>query len=368
MLYHNYVKERILIRYSWFLFVPLFLIFASVLQGCGSTHSVDGGQAKKDDIYTIPKPISTGRFYVSAKTGKPGFENATQKNTNLYVFGEGEDALYVHVKTEERTNKFGNKIKFIGFNVGGNNINNTFQIGSDPQNVKIFKTVTKEGVSLYILNSTYDITCDYTILGRKKDGTFIKYIDTKDITQNYFGNQKTGGIIVYDKTIQTQENMFILDCFYYKLGAKNFPGDKVCRFIFRWNENNQSFDVEQTDIAMPNEKEKASTANSSAGNQGDIYACTKAQHGIGAVDYYVRQRTLRDIDEATGIFEVNIKMIPKHANGQVEHRYIFSYNSQEGKWYWKNVEDDNYHALPEDLIQLVDVCIPFSSVARKYNG
>ncbi|MBR3722494.1 MAG: hypothetical protein IKN12_06970 [Selenomonadaceae bacterium] len=89
---------------------------------------------------------------------------------------------------------------------------------------------------------------DYTIIGRRKDGTFVKYIDTRDLSMRYFGNDNkhgdTKGFIVYGDPLYINGDEISVDCYHYN-GGNNFPGQKICRFRFRWNEQAQWFSVEQ---------------------------------------------------------------------------------------------------------------------------
>ena len=55
---------------------------------------------------------------------------------------------------------------------------------------EIFKITSDEGLTFYSINDSYDLPSEftYTLIGRRKDGVWVKYFDTNDIAKKYFGN------------------------------------------------------------------------------------------------------------------------------------------------------------------------------------
>ncbi len=59
---------------------------------------------------------------------------------------------------------------------------------------------SNEGVTVYPIISDYGPEKAYTVLGRQKDGNFVKFFDTDAITAKYFGNGRNGmPPVVYTK-------------------------------------------------------------------------------------------------------------------------------------------------------------------------
>ena len=49
----------------------------------------------------------------------------------------------------------------------------------------IYKMNTNENITIYILSKIYGPEFDYLIIGKRADGKFVKYIDTREITKRY---------------------------------------------------------------------------------------------------------------------------------------------------------------------------------------
>lgn len=280
----------------------LIMVCSFILTGCGISTKDESAQTKNAvEEFNLPAPEAVGEIGVNFKTGKLIFTGATQSNENSAIFGEGEDTLYAQ-------GVLGNNN--VSVNVGGKDINNTFPIDT-PLSVKIYKTSTNDGTRIYILKRAYDMDCDYLIIGRKLDGTFVKYIDTKELTLKYFGNQEKRTTIVYDDKVLIKGSTMSFNCFRYKIGENNFPGDKVCRFNFKWNDYNQSFDIEQTEQQPQKQITSQSTINRSNKNgasTNEIY--------VGTYDSGLRAYLLADTLKMDSLrdFKVKIKAIDDDGN------------------------------------------------------
>ncbi len=273
----------------------LIMVCSFILTGCGISTKDESAQTKNAvEEFTLPAPEAVGEIGVNFKTGKLIFTGATQSNENSAIFGEGEDTLYAQ-------GVLGNNN--VSVNVGGKDINNTFPIDT-PLSVKIYKTSTNDGTRIYILKRAYDIECDYLIIGRKLDGTFVKYIDTKELTLKYFGNQEKRTAIVYEDKVLIKGSTMSFNCFRYKFGENNFPGDKVCRFNFKWNDYNQSFDIEQTEQQPQKQitsKRTIQKGNNNSNSSSEIYIGTYDS----GLDAYIMTDTLKM--DSYRVFSVTIK-------------------------------------------------------------
>ena len=86
---------------------------------------------------------------------------------------------------------------------------------------------------------SYGPEADYLIIGKKSDGRFVKYIDTRDITRRYFGWDGTGVSPIVYLDMYTQGNTLIVP--YYHLRNNKSRRE----FRFKWDDKAQWFGVEQ---------------------------------------------------------------------------------------------------------------------------
>ena len=178
-------------------------------------------------------PEKVGEFGTNLKNGNTYFVNAVKNYSSYAAFGNGFNSIYVY-KDKSFVDRF---------HIGGNMANNTVPfIGMSNY---IYRIYTNEDIVFYILKSAYDLDTDYAIIGRKKDGQFVKYIDTHDISKKYFNINASSGTIVYGNDMHVQNDTLYVDCYYYKYGTDNFPGKKLCRFYFRWDDKAQWFGIAQ---------------------------------------------------------------------------------------------------------------------------
>ena len=187
---------------------PIEIGAVGIMQSGGGGVSIDGAD------------YNSGKFYTKyRKDNTRGYEKGIAR------FGDGEDALYLHYS-------YRGYLKF-----GGQDINNTIE-----DNIlisTIYKIKSNEGITLYPIYKTYGPEFDYLIIGRRADGRFVKYIDTREITKRYFGwNGNSVSPIVY-LDIYTQGDTLILP--YYHLKNIKSKG----KFHFKWDNKAQWFSVEQ---------------------------------------------------------------------------------------------------------------------------
>lgn len=181
--------------------------------------------------------------------GGIGFTNATvkgsfftkyNKNNNrsygkgVARFGSGEDALYVHCDVYDTSLTSSTY-------VGSKDSRNSFAVSDVGQ--KISKIATDEGITIYPLFMEYGPESEWTIIGRQKDGKFVKYIDTREITKRYFGWNLMGASPVEYRKMEVRGNTIIL---YYLQHLQNRDWNKFDgEFRFKWDDKAQWFGVEQ---------------------------------------------------------------------------------------------------------------------------
>lgn len=188
----------------------------------------------------IQAGVFGGGISFTNATVKGSYFTKYNKNNNrsyekgVARFGSGEDALYVHFDL------YGNSWAS-GTYVGSKDFRNSFAVNNVGQ--KISKISTDEGITIYPLLMEYGPETEWTIVGRQKDGKFVKYIDTRDITQRYFGWNLEGASPVEYRKIEVRDDTIIL---YYLQPMQNRNWNKFDgEFRFKWDDNAQWFGVEQ---------------------------------------------------------------------------------------------------------------------------
>lgn len=102
----------------------------------------------------------------------------------------------------------------------------------------VYKIPTDSTIKLYATREWYGSDSDWTIFGTKQNGEFVKYLDTLNITEKYFGIKIEGGAspIVYDVPKCSGDTIVI--------PYRNRNG-RDGEFRFKWDDAAQWFSVEQ---------------------------------------------------------------------------------------------------------------------------
>lgn len=153
---------------------------------------------------------------------------------NTYTYGKGiaywsdsNETVYVHFDAYEKNHY---SIRF-----GTKEIKNTIEIGI--LNTWIYKILTDEGIVMYAFRDWYGPDSDWVVVGKRKDGTFVKYFNTVEITKKYFAPSRYGAQPVqYDIPIAERNTLI------FKYRA---TGAIIGEFRFKWDDKAQWFGVEQ---------------------------------------------------------------------------------------------------------------------------
>ena len=201
---------------------------------------------------TFSQPVKIGEFGWSQVGGGFVFTNATENNGDIRTtrgnrkqygkgtarFGNSNDSLYVHYNSYQKS--------FTVVKFGANDVSNTVNFDISVLDYRIFSISNSDRGNFYLLSGGYDLLENDRIifLGRKSDGTWVKYFDTENLLKKYFGQQQLGywfnGFKVHDNAISIN----------YR---RNFDGramsrdyaDEYGEFRFKWDDNAQWFSVEQ---------------------------------------------------------------------------------------------------------------------------
>ena len=183
-------------------------------------------QASGGGIYVDGADYNNGKFYTKyRKDNTRGYEEG------IAGFGKGKDIIYVHYDYNV----------YEEFYFGGKDKNNT--IKDDFPCYDIYKMNTNENITIYILSKIYGPEFDYLIIGKRADGKFVKYIDTREITKRYFGWDIYGASPAIYADLSVQGDTLVM-----KYNYRNRVNRTITegRFIFKWDDKAQWFSVDKT--------------------------------------------------------------------------------------------------------------------------
>lgn len=175
------------------------------------------------------------------ETGNPDI--GSEYGSGIAIWGNGKNALYCKYECYDwydnsviaRFNK--QKLSFGG--------KNQYVLSEKNEWQDILKIESDENITFYLIYHQYKWWVSFNIIGCKKDGSWVKYIDSETILNKYFGNTVTFqwgiGVETLDlrKGISCKDNNIIVK--YYQLYNKDTSGE----FRFKWDGAAQWFSVEQ---------------------------------------------------------------------------------------------------------------------------
>ena len=185
---------------------------------------------------TFQQPVEIGSIFIepspgiairgaSYNSGKPveKVRNETKYRGGVARWGNETDGLYCHY--EKYPFHFGGKDKNFPINI--------------MVHTSIYRINNDGDISLYLLNNTGNDARGtfYVLLGRRQDGTWVQYFNTRDLKTEYFGKD----MYVYANYdgARCQGDTIIIE-------FKNVRGNNVIgEFRFKWDEAAQWFGVEQ---------------------------------------------------------------------------------------------------------------------------
>ena len=177
----------------------------------------------------------TGASYNSGK-GNPYYGKIYYTN-GVARFSDGEDALYLHYKDEDRE-------RYV--RLGGKTLTNTVKDDYIDYGFSIFKVKSDAGYTFYLLEGsrgtgTKKDSVVYDLIGRKPDGTWVKYFMTDSILKEYLGRDNYFSVCnvkMSGDTIVMQYEFIASNNYEVKSGENG-------EFRFKWDERAQWFSVEQ---------------------------------------------------------------------------------------------------------------------------
>lgn len=197
---------------------------------------------------------NNGDFYKRNYNGKIIIYDGSGRNGSaLYGkgvarYGNGADALYAHYDSYNMRND--------GYNIhfGDKNIKNTIAISAMIFGEEIFKINSDSGITFYMIHTSYDLPDEtwYTLIGRRKDGVWVKYFESDSVTEKYFGKvARAGHANVWEgksiccNNFKVNGDMIIVEYSrYYKNAGQRGELIKEGEFRFKWDDAAQWFGVE----------------------------------------------------------------------------------------------------------------------------
>lgn len=207
----------------------------------GGGMMVENASANDGDYY---KRTRNGKTIIYDGSGKNG---SARYGKGIARFGNGNEALYAHY--DAYNIKHDQTIHF-----GGKDIKNTIPISSFIFAEEIYKISTNEGITFYMFHTRYDLPDEswWTLIGRRNDGSWVKYFDSDSVTEKYFGKSARAGHAgvwsgqsICCDNFRVNGNMIAIEYSRYYKGSEprgNFI--KEGEFLFTWDDAAQWFSIE----------------------------------------------------------------------------------------------------------------------------
>lgn len=183
----------------------------------------------------------TNRKFIDAYNlqGKNG---VTIFDSGVARFISGKDEIYFHYDSRN-----GNTGLPITSRFGGRNIENTVNVGTGvPGYIRMIKS--DDNVTLYLLSFQNNMTrfsgynWGHTLIGKRKDGIFVQFFDTVNLSKRFFGNPSIKNTNYTDCVVKGDT---ISVKYKYGKDLSSKKADISGEFHFKWDDAAQWFGVEQ---------------------------------------------------------------------------------------------------------------------------
>lgn len=153
-----------------------------------------------------------------------------QNNTKTYGkgiarFGE----LYIYYDAYNNRDEVG---------IGSNDPSNTIKIHCS--NDRVFKIANDGNIQIYALIFMSSVARQFYIIGTKSDGSFVKYIDSSQIVEQYFGYDPLKFNLEFEE-LKSYDDIILMPYQTISHGRVQTSGE----FRFKWDDAAQWFSVEQ---------------------------------------------------------------------------------------------------------------------------
>jgi len=195
-------------------------------------------------VYHTGIPYKNKEYILSYNLGKKN--GVTIFDKGIACFGKNGDELYFHYDARDGRASY-QKNYFAISRFGGKDIGNTVDVtASPPGYIRMIKSNKK--ITLYLLSSNSQMVSfrDYewihTLIGKREDGKFVKFFDTKELSERFFGNPSIKNTNFSDCTVQG--DTVVLK--YKHISDLDRKGEyESGEFRFKWDDAAQWFGVEK---------------------------------------------------------------------------------------------------------------------------
>lgn len=165
----------------------------------------------------------------------------------IATFGTNAQKLYLHYQTYNYDNNRSNQIS----RYGSSSPDNAIQIETMYNTISMM--TTDSDITLYAIRTDYDLPGeeDYTLIGERQDGRFVKYLSTDSILQQYYGSKYIGNeygpdipFVYLVKNITATNDTVIFYYYRFDFKKRNEQAVPVGEIRCKWDENAQWFAVE----------------------------------------------------------------------------------------------------------------------------
>ncbi len=199
---------------------------------------------------TFSQPVEIGEIGSPVQSPYHGFvvDGATENNGTSYNENRERRGkpLITYTKGTARFGDLYCKYNF-GRNFNDQTISfggkNNFILNMDGTFKQIFSIGNDSSLKLYAIRFYYCVT-DLKIIGTRKDGKWVVYIDSKKLSDKYFGGKdryKEDGGVIYDVPTCVGDKIVVTYRRWYWKGISEPEGE----FRFKWDDKAQWFGIEQ---------------------------------------------------------------------------------------------------------------------------
>lgn len=188
------------------------------------------------------KQVHHNSFEIKGATYNSGQSKVEPRSGRIYYtkgvarFGDGDSAIWLHYNKENRPH-FGK--------LGGENFNNVLSEDFLGTGYEIFFIGEERGFKFYAIRGGYDLPSaqfryEYDIIGRKPDGTWVKYLNTGKLLKQYIGKDYACSI----QNVTTSGNTIIMQYKILEYKLRRVTDGRCGELRFKWDESAQWFGVE----------------------------------------------------------------------------------------------------------------------------
>lgn len=155
----------------------------------------------------------------------------------IAIFGNSGHKLYFHYQIEPSITRYGDS-----------DLGNTIDINTGF--TQIYQLNTTECITLYVIDSCcseFHDGINYTLIGKRQDGRFVKYLDTDSLFTRYYGQKSNHKLFYIIDSVNSKEDTIIFSIYSYD-EEKYFKGNalpvSVGEFRCKWDDKAQWFAVD----------------------------------------------------------------------------------------------------------------------------